>query len=47
MAYINDALTKIYLQERESRNSGRNGTIEMISSDTTNDNTDAETQTEQ
>ena len=45
MAVINDALIKIYLLEKESGNSGRNRTIKMISSYTTKNNT--ETQTEQ
>lgn len=45
MAYINDVLSKIYSLEEESGYSGRNMTIEIISSDTINNNT--ETQTEQ
>ena len=35
MAYVNDALVKIYLLEKESGNSGRNRTVEMICSHAT------------
>ena len=45
MAYINEALIKIYLLEKASDIIGRNRTIEMISSYKTNDNT--ETQAEE
>ena len=42
MAYINNVLIKIYLLEKERGDSGRNGTMKITPSFTTNSNTETE-----